>query len=60
MIEDLSSMHGTWLNGQPLVAKEPQRVKDGDKLVFGAEVRRGAEVFSAHTYSTSIKYSSFR
>jgi len=38
-------MHGTQINDEKLPANTPQVVKDGDVLSFGAEVRRGPEVF---------------
>jgi hypothetical protein len=45
VIKDVQSMHGTQINDEKLPANTPQVVKVGDVLSFGAEVRRGPEVF---------------
>jgi hypothetical protein len=45
VIKDVHSMHGTQINDEKLPANAPQVVKIGDVLSFGAEVRRGPEVF---------------
>lgn len=45
MIQDVQSMHGTQVNNEKLLANVPQAIKIGDVLSFGAEVRRGPELF---------------
>jgi pSer/pThr/pTyr-binding forkhead associated (FHA) protein len=42
-IEDVGSMHGTYLPADDLKLSkyQPQVVRDGDAIVFGAEVSRG-------------------
>ncbi|KAH6674548.1 hypothetical protein B0J14DRAFT_562661 [Halenospora varia] len=55
-IHDIGSMHGTCLNGRKLATKEPTVVNNGDELVFGAEVRRGPEVFPACAFRVNIDF----
>ena len=45
MLKDVNSMHGTQINDEKLPANTSQVVKVGDVLSFGAEVRRGPELF---------------
>jgi hypothetical protein len=45
VLKDVHSMHGTQINDEKLPASTPQVVQVGDVLSFGAEVRRGPEVF---------------
>jgi hypothetical protein len=45
VIQDVHSMHGTQVNDEKLTPNAPQVVMVGDILSFGAEVRRGPEVF---------------
>jgi len=45
VIKDVHSMHGTHVNDEKLPPNTPQVVVVGDILSFGAEVRRGPEVF---------------
>ncbi len=40
-------MHGTYLNNVQLPANTSLQIKDNDELKFGAEVRRGPEIFPA-------------
>ena len=35
MVEDLDSTNGTLLNGQKLVARQPQPLRDGDQIIAG-------------------------
>lgn len=58
MIEDIGAMHGTHLNQKQLTPQKPYQLNSDDKLVFGAEVRRGQEIFPACTFkiTTSIVY----
>jgi serine/threonine-protein kinase len=35
MLEDLGSMNGTMLNGQPVPAHQPQRLRPGDRIRIG-------------------------
>ncbi|KAH8685571.1 hypothetical protein BGZ60DRAFT_395475 [Tricladium varicosporioides] len=55
-IHDIGSMHGTCLNGRKLATKEPTVINNGDELVFGAEVRRGPEVFPACAFRVNIDF----
>ncbi|CZS98405.1 hypothetical protein WAI453_005832 [Rhynchosporium graminicola] len=52
-IKDIGSMHGTYLNDIELPKHTPTVINDNDVLVFGAEVRRGAEVFPACSFKTT-------
>ncbi|TAQ91513.1 hypothetical protein B7494_g233 [Chlorociboria aeruginascens] len=54
MIQDIGSMHGTYVNHSRL-DKEPVEVEDGDTIVFGAEVRRGPEVFMACAFEVNYE-----
>ncbi|KAJ4991573.1 fha domain protein [Stagonosporopsis vannaccii] len=39
-LTDTKSMHGTYVNGTPLVPHEAKRLSNGDKLQFGVNVNR--------------------
>lgn len=54
-IEDIGSMHGTYLNGVELARHVPSTVNNGDGVVFGAEVRRGPETFPACGFHIDIE-----
>lgn len=54
-IQDIGSMHGTYLNTAELARKSPTVLRDGDTLVFGAEVRRGPETFPACAFRVNYK-----
>ncbi|CAL3967532.1 unnamed protein product [Diplocarpon coronariae] len=54
-IKDIGSMHGTFLNGIELTKNIPMVVGRGDILVFGTEVRRGAETFPACRFRVDYK-----
>ncbi|EKD13795.1 uncharacterized protein L3040_005587 [Drepanopeziza brunnea f. sp. 'multigermtubi'] len=49
-IEDIGSMHGTFLNHKQLLSDDPTVINNGDDLVFGTEVKRGPETFSACSF----------
>ncbi|KAE9377802.1 hypothetical protein N431DRAFT_500562 [Stipitochalara longipes BDJ] len=55
-IQDIGSMHGTYLNGVELPRKTPMPIDDGDVLVFGAEVRRGPETFPACKFQVNYQF----
>jgi pSer/pThr/pTyr-binding forkhead associated (FHA) protein len=55
-IQDIGSMHGTYLNTAELARKQPTVLRDGDNLVFGAEVRRGPETFPACAFRVNYKF----
>ncbi|PMD44046.1 hypothetical protein L207DRAFT_508816 [Hyaloscypha variabilis F] len=55
-IQDIGSMHGTYLNGVELPRKTPMAIDDGDILVFGAEVRRGPETFPACKFQVKYQF----
>ena len=39
-VTDTTSMHGTYVNGTPLVPNTPKQLSNGDKLQFGVNVNR--------------------
>ena len=43
LIEDLDSTNGTVLNGQKLVARQPQPLRDGDQIIAGKLLLRYSE-----------------
>jgi len=53
-------MHGTSLDGRKLGESEEARVNDDAVLVFGAEVKRGQEVFSACSFRVNLEFSSYK
>jgi hypothetical protein len=53
-------MHGTCLNENKLVDEAPSVVHDGDILKFGAEVRRGTEIFPACAFRVNLEFSPYR
>jgi pSer/pThr/pTyr-binding forkhead associated (FHA) protein len=55
-IQDIGSMHGTYLNTAELARKSPTVLRDGDTLVFGAEVRRGPETFPACAFRVNYEF----
>lgn len=55
-IEDIGSMHGTYLNGVELARHMPSILNNGDIVVFGAEVRRGPETFPACSFLVAIEF----
>ncbi|KAL2073246.1 hypothetical protein VTL71DRAFT_10570 [Oculimacula yallundae] len=54
-IKDIGSMHGTYLNGIALASDTPAVLTSNDVVVFGAEVRRGTEVFPACSFQVTYK-----
>ena len=55
-IQDIGSMHGTYLNGTLLRENAPVMVGDDDLVVFGAEVKRGTEVFPACAFRVNYEF----
>ncbi|KAI9823194.1 MAG: hypothetical protein M1832_002638 [Thelocarpon impressellum] len=49
-IEDMGSMHGTYLNGRKVHSGEPHALNDGDLVTFGFEVTRASETFPARSF----------
>lgn len=47
-ITDTKSMHGTFVNGTPLVPNTPKQLSNGDKLQFGINVNRNESESIAH------------
>lgn len=45
-ITDTKSMHGTFVNGTPLVPNTPKLLSNGDKLQFGINVSRNESEYS--------------
>ncbi|KAE8354809.1 hypothetical protein BDV28DRAFT_130180 [Aspergillus coremiiformis] len=44
-LSDGNSMHGTWVNGERIPVGKDITIRNGDIVVFGAEVIRGHETF---------------
>ena len=59
-IEDIGSMHGTYLNNYQLKTKEARGLIDGDVLVFGTEVKRGEEPFPACAFRVAYEFFPYR
>jgi pSer/pThr/pTyr-binding forkhead associated (FHA) protein len=59
-IQDIGSMHGTYLNGAQLPRETPMPIGDGDIVVFGAEVRRGPETFPACKFQVHYQFVPYR
>ncbi|KAI9743453.1 MAG: hypothetical protein M1818_002765 [Claussenomyces sp. TS43310] len=55
-IRDVKSMHGTRLNDTQLCPHEYAKINNGDTVVFGAEVRRGPEVFPACSFVLNYEF----
>ncbi|KZM18890.1 uncharacterized protein EKO05_0010390 [Ascochyta rabiei] len=50
-VTDTKSMHGTFVNGTPLVPDTPKQLSNGDKLQFGVNVCRNDCYFVAYKYT---------
>ncbi|KAK1760568.1 hypothetical protein QBC47DRAFT_367527 [Echria macrotheca] len=57
-IKDLGSLHGTYLNNETekIPQNEPQELKDGDIIKFGATVWRDSEHFNPAKIAVGIQY----
>lgn len=55
-IQDIGSMHGTYLNNIELPRNVPSTLNNGDIVVFGAEVRRGPETFPACSFRINFEF----
>lgn len=53
-ITDSGSMHGTLVNGTPLVPNTPKQLSNGDKLQFGIDVNRGTSKSLTHCMQTEL------
>jgi len=53
-------MHGTYVDKTHLEAYESKHLSDGDTVVFGAEVKRGEEVFPACAFRITYEYSPYK
>jgi hypothetical protein len=51
-ITDTNSMHGTYVNGVPLVPQTPKQLSSGDKLQFGVNVNRNDSKAHLHCMQT--------
>jgi len=58
-IQDIGSMHGTYLNNHRLGKDEPRDLADGDILILGAEVKRGIETFPACSFQLNYEISPY-
>ncbi|KAL2023797.1 hypothetical protein VTK56DRAFT_1064 [Thermocarpiscus australiensis] len=57
-VRDLSSLHGTFLNGsEGICVKGFRELKDGDTLTFGVPIWRGPEKFTPITVKVGISFS---
>jgi len=56
MIEDIGSMHGTYLNDVQLSSKNSTAIGNEDEVKFGAEVRRGPETFPACRFRVNYDF----
>ncbi|KAJ4331504.1 hypothetical protein N0V95_009873 [Ascochyta clinopodiicola] len=56
-ITDTKSMHGTFVNGTPLVPDTPKQLSNGDKLQFGVNVCRNDSFFVAYKYAFNAELS---
>jgi hypothetical protein len=59
-IEDIGSMHGTFLNSASIVQKKPMVLQDNDVLVFGSRVTRGAKTIQACAFRVNYEISACR
>lgn len=55
-IQDIGSMHGTFLNNIELQRKDSRILNDDDIVVFGVEVRRGVESFPACAFRINYEF----
>lgn len=53
-------MHGTFLNGSRINTHTLTELNDGDEVVFGAEVRRGIEIFPACAFRISYELGPYK
>ncbi|TQS36967.1 hypothetical protein Golomagni_02573 [Golovinomyces magnicellulatus] len=58
IIRDIGSMHGTSINNFQLVNNMPVELRNGDLVLFGAEVKRGSETYSPCKFIIHYKISS--
>ncbi|KAH6621886.1 hypothetical protein C7974DRAFT_397295 [Boeremia exigua] len=56
-ITDTKSMHGTYVNGTPLVPNAPKQLSSGDQLQFGVNVNRNESYFMAYRYTFNAELS---
>lgn len=59
-IQDIGSMHGTQVNDTRLAKHAPMTIQDGDVIIFGTEVKRGSETFSACKFGFNYEFSLYR
>lgn len=52
-------MHGTYHNHPRLTQGEPSILSNGDILVFGAEVKRGTDIFPACAFRVTFEYTPY-
>ena len=58
-ITDTKSMHGTYVNGTPLVPHTPKLLSNGDKLQFGVNVNRNESELHLHIHTHEPTNGSF-
>ncbi len=49
-------MHGTFVNKYQLEREAPMTIGNGDVLTFGAEVKRGSEVFPPCSFKVNYDF----
>ena len=59
-IQDIGSMHGTFVNDLQLRAHEPKELSKNDVVVFGAEVKRNADTFPACVFRVDLELLPFK
>ena len=59
-IQDIGSMHGTFVNDLQLERHEPSELSDGDLVVFGAEVKRNLDTFPACAFRVNYEFLPFK
>lgn len=53
-------MHGTTLNDKKIEQMTEVALTNGDIIVFGAEVRRGPEVFPACSFKVDLAFAPYQ
>lgn len=59
-IQDIGSMHGTFVNDLQLRRGEPSGLSSGDLVVFGAEVKRNLDTFPACAFRVNYEFLPFK
>lgn len=57
-IRDAGSMHGTYLNDEPLDTEVTRPLTAGDEITFGSSVYRNQKTFKPATVTVGIEFQS--